>query len=1058
MASDYESIKAANQELYGTAVGRYGKSLLTDLYDDRTHFIYELLQNAEDALLRRGDEPRTRTVRFDLSESELRVSHYGKPFDRRDVEGVCGIALSTREGDLTRIGRFGIGFKSVYGFTDRPEIHSGDEDFAIDSFVWPSARPAIERDRDDQTVFVMPLRNAEENGAEIAAGLRGINLDTLLFLRGIDSIQWSLPSGESGMCVRQSTREGDHVRQVTLIGEAAGQDDNQDWLVFSKPMYAGEEPAGYVEVAFSLKEGRIVPVSPSPRLVVFFPTVVPTNLGLRIQGPYRTTPSRDNVPKGERWNQACVEKTGKLLVDALLWLREKEMLDVDVLKCLPLDKDEFDDASMFRPLYTAVKRALRSRKLLPALGGGYTKADRAKLGRSSELRELISGKRLKHLFGASKPVSWITELISQDREPELRRYLMEELCVDEITPQSLLSRLEVSFLEDQCNAWMCRLYEFLGGQKALHRQAKDVPIIRLANGRQVAALNDEGQPQAFMPGDAETEFPTVHARACRSEESKGFLRAIGLSVRHPVDDVIRNVLPRYNGEELISDLQYARDIARILTATRTNASDKRSKLIGRLRVTPFVRAIRTGGGGECLASPAEVYLATERLKSLFADVPDVEMIDQRCGVLVREGMSELLEECGASRHLRPLRKDYTRWSAPLSQDFLAKLREQGGHAETSGQSDAIVDWEVEALGDVLEELRGLDDEDRRIRSQYLWEELIQLEGRRGRAVFRAEYSWTHYGSYRQGFDAAFIRQLNETAWIPTADGGLQRPNSVLFESLGWRDDPFMLSKVRFKPPIVDELAEQAGFEPAMLDRLKALGITSLAGLDAILPDPEPADVPEPKSVEDAVASLGVTAPSAPSTGDPSAENDGKHGCDVGGNAGGRQDRARAQSGRGGGANGSGGRRGAGESSVGTRRSAFHSYVAVDHEDDGDPDGLAHEDRMALEEAAIELILNREEAWQRTPRGNEGFDLVQFAGGQECKWCEVKAMAGSLGERPATMSHAQFKCAQEHGEAYWLYVVERAGSDEARIVRIQDPAGKAKTFTFDRGWLDVAEVD
>ena len=27
-----------------------------------------------------------------------------------------------------------------------------------------------------------------------------------------------------------------------------------------------------------------------------------------------------------------------------------------------------------------------------------------------------------------------------------------------------------------------------------------------------------------------------------------------------------------------------------------------------------------------------------------------------------------------------------------------------------------------------------------------------------------------------------------------------------------------------------------------------------------------------------------------------------------------------------------------------------------------------------------------------------------------------------------------------------------------IVRIQDPAGRARTFTFDHGWIDVADVD
>jgi HSP90 family molecular chaperone len=53
MASDYQSIRADNRLKYGTDIGRIGPMLLSDRYDDRTHFIFELLQNAEDALARR---------------------------------------------------------------------------------------------------------------------------------------------------------------------------------------------------------------------------------------------------------------------------------------------------------------------------------------------------------------------------------------------------------------------------------------------------------------------------------------------------------------------------------------------------------------------------------------------------------------------------------------------------------------------------------------------------------------------------------------------------------------------------------------------------------------------------------------------------------------------------------------------------------------------------------------------------------------------------------------------------------------------------------------------
>jgi hypothetical protein len=116
--------------------------------------------------------------------------------------------------------------------------------------------------------------------------------------------------------------------------------------------------------------------------------------------------------------------------------------------------------------------------------------------------------------------------------------------------------------------------------------------------------------------------------------------------------------------------------------------------------------------------------------------------------------------------------------------------------------------------------------------------------------------------------------------------------------------------------------------------------------------------------------------------------------------------------------------------------------------------------MALEEKAIRLILAREPQLRRTPMHNPGYDLFEPGeDDQPARWIEVKAMTGGLDDRPVGLSRKQFECAREHGEAYWLYVVERAGEDHsARIVRIQDPAGKARTFTFDRGWMDVAKVN
>src|SRR5437899_487759 len=104
MSVDYKSLRAENVRRYGTDIGRIGGMLLANRYDKRTHFIYELLQNAEDALRRREDWNGSRSVAFDLSATKLKITHYGQAFNEPDVRGVCGIDESTK--DITSIGRF----------------------------------------------------------------------------------------------------------------------------------------------------------------------------------------------------------------------------------------------------------------------------------------------------------------------------------------------------------------------------------------------------------------------------------------------------------------------------------------------------------------------------------------------------------------------------------------------------------------------------------------------------------------------------------------------------------------------------------------------------------------------------------------------------------------------------------------------------------------------------------------------------------------------------------------------------------------------------------------
>lgn len=1082
MASNYKEISLENQLRYGTDIGRIGPMLLADRYDDRTHFIFELLQNAEDAIGRRLNWSGSRGVNFQLTDKSLTLSHFGKPFDVNDVRGVCGIAQSTK--DLTSIGRFGIGFKSVYTFTDRPEIHSGNENFAVENFVLPYQVNCSNRN-DDETSIVLPFRkNDEEAISEISNGLIQLGAGALLFLRNIEEITWSTPSGSSGIYLRSKPMSlGSNVQRITVIGQESGKLElDQNWLVFHREVSNdGGSKCGRVEIAFSIAPNKdtpdqwsIQPVVDSP-LVVYFPTVVSTNLGFLVQGPYRTTPSRDNVPKGDVWNQLLVKETSSLLIEALRWLRDKKKLNSSTLRCLPLDHTKFSELSMFGPIFDVVRSALKSEPLLPRFDGGYISANDSILARTQELRELFSPIQIGALLGHSDSLAWLSGDITADRTPELKKYLSDELKIQEIRPETIILKLTKTFLEAQTDQWVLRLYKFLILQTTLYSRLESIPLIRLFDGSHVVAKKN-GQAQAFLPTTIETSFPTIRPAVCATPDVISFLKSLGITEPDPVDDVLWNIIPKYQGEQIdVEGDEYADDIKKIQTAFNTDSKSQREKLVVALKETTFVMAFYAENGRKCVAIPTELYLATERLKYLFAGVPDILFVDDTYECLRGENVRELLEACGAVRYPRPVEAAST-----FNNIERAELRKQGGHAATSGYSDRIIDWTLHGFDALIKLLPTLNSEDRIKRGKLIWESLGDLEERRGRGLFEGLYSWTHNGSYKVEFQSAFMRQLNTTAWIADSEGELQEPPYIVFDTLGWKNNPFILSKIAFKPPIIEQLAKEAGFDPALLDLLKKYGITSEADLKSrfVIPEQLPEmdnEKPSPTGdvYDDASDLYGGLPHILSGTIDPDAGDI----IEGGGNGSGNGGMSKGSRGPHGQGNGKGDHKGNGGTVGGNATNGgapsgkrtpgsnggrpFISYVGTHLDDESpDPDGLDQATRMNLEELAIQHILTFEPKLNRTPAFNAGYDLFENdCNGQPIRWVEVKAMTGTLRDRPVGLSHTQFNWARQHRGAFWLYVVEQASSiDKIRILRIQDPASNARTFTFDHGWEGIARTE
>jgi len=628
MPSNYERISSQDlEEKLERAV-----SLLVGLYTERAHFILELLQNAEDA--------RATRVRFDLQADRLEVWHDGRLFNEDDVRGVCGVGEGTKINDLTQIGKFGIGFKSVYAFTVRPEIHCADEHFAIEKYIHPLGIGPVSIPPPWTTLFILPFNRTDVASAvaraEIAQGLNKLDSGAMLFLRHIREIEWSAPGVSAKRYIRQEVSQGP-ARRVSLTVDIQGLAfPSGSWLVFDAPICTDDSYDHLrVEAAFKVvsekgREDRIAPVA-AATLSVFFPTATRTGLGFTIQGPYRTTPARSEVPSSDHSNQDLVRRTATLAVSALGHLRDMNLLTVDALSTMPVRAADFPEDGMFRPIFDSVADALRTQSLIPTDTGNFVSAEYAKIARSGDIRKLFPA-GTPTTKGVVEPMQWLSSEITEVRTPDLYKYLREVLKIEEVTPEAIVRQLDQGFLQEKPDDWLTRLYGFLAGQEALWRKsrwtgdtpgpARSVPIIRIENGTHVLPFKQDGSPAAYLKSPVENDQITLVKKTIVTHDpSRQFLEKLGFGEFDMVAMLREYVFPEYRlNPPLVSKEQNLEHIRWIDLALQTAKGDEKIRtFLSEVKDTPLIHVSSAASiHAPCYVKPDQAYFRTDDL-ALYLD-------------------------------------------------------------------------------------------------------------------------------------------------------------------------------------------------------------------------------------------------------------------------------------------------------------------------------------------------------------------------------------------------------------------------------------------------------
>ncbi len=648
MASDYKAILEDNVRRRGTDFDDIGKFLAEKLYGDKSHFIYELLQNAEDALARRHqDQPDGNYpdgVIFHLFRDHLEVSHFGLPFDEEDVRGISDVLRGTKTERLDQIGTFGIGFKSVYAFTCSPEIHSGNEHFVIEHFIRPSAVAPRTVAKPDQTLFYFPFDNPEYD-AELAYQLIFTKLEALgpralLFLHHVKEIHWIVDGAKEGIYIREERPDPRGGVYVDIVGQSEGEEvTSEEWLVVRKdvPHHARKELLP-IKIAYRIHTTHdnktVQPLNRSP-LIAYFPTAQETGLGFLIHGPFAPTPARDNIESDNPWNIRLIDELAALIATSLSICREHGLLTADFMAVLPLDSERFPEESSFRPLYDVVLEALSTEPLIPVCENGHAPASSILLGRSQEVRELFSGEFVGELLGKPERCRWADAGITDNRLPVVWRYLRDECDIPVVDGEAVVSSITKDFLEERDDNWIIQFYRFLADRQALWRKRSvqfssrtqsplhGKPFIRCEDGIHRCPFDSSGRPLVYLPFDGDSSFHVVKKTIYADEGVQDFCAALGLILPDECATILSSVLPKYATEDdcVISDDEHNNDLTKIDAALRLVNSPQYKEMVDALRHTAWlgVSNAETREKGYCC--PREAYLRTNDLTVFFRGNP-----------------------------------------------------------------------------------------------------------------------------------------------------------------------------------------------------------------------------------------------------------------------------------------------------------------------------------------------------------------------------------------------------------------------------------------------------
>ncbi len=306
---------------------KLARSVAEDLQEKDSHFIFELIQNAED---NRYDSDVVPSISFKFVANtegqngvrRLIVVNNESGFIEENVRTICTAGKTTKQKNAGYIGEKGIGFKSVFIVTTCPHIHSNgfsfclperDDETGLGYFVpkWLRMPSGVDQTK---TTIILPLDKSPSTPDDVARFLNDISPETILFLRKVQKV--SIEADD--LCTNRSfVRNGNATGPVYLMETANNTGDGptlywKECETFDVPDEIKEEKRKgiskrEISIAIHLCNDLSEEVLPyNGKLFAYLPVYDNTGLPFLINADFLLNSGRERIKEGKPWNKWLV--------------------------------------------------------------------------------------------------------------------------------------------------------------------------------------------------------------------------------------------------------------------------------------------------------------------------------------------------------------------------------------------------------------------------------------------------------------------------------------------------------------------------------------------------------------------------------------------------------------------------------------------------------------------------------------------------------------------------------------------------------------------------------